>query len=897
MILELHYTESLHQPVAAAFLRGNNVKQWMLEIGRWNVPVSELDCYILPQSIHVTEEGGLFIVFQNPALCKNLDLLEPYYCIDQYIFVPANARLYPEIRNEELRSVLLWELQVFHPTIGLTGFEKKDKVNLADLFRYESNLQTDWSFAHPGIPDRSLFNQILVEQMTPEEIIDAIKESIQPKPLEEIPLKKGEQPSAFEKFLDKIKLILFTGIFSVIEVVVKIIPESSPSNNYQGEGILQKLQSWLQRNMDELQKKRDSEINRLLNMFEENTDEALQYAIPLNSPYLNRGSQSVSDRLTRNPLKFNLGKLGGGDVVDGWNLGDRYYDLRTKYMSAAQKQIEQRDFKKAAYIYAHLMGDYSSAANVLEQGNLYREAAALYKDHLKNTSAAASCLERGGLYTEAIELYKELQQDEKAADLFMKINQPSNAEQYYEKAIISKLKNSDYLDASRVMYEKMDQPERAKIILLDGWNNTNQYEPCLKKFFDIVHVTEAKRTEEIVGLIYTKELPRYKRPGLLNVLEYVNKKHADEAVKEKVQNIAYKIIHEEAEEGNVQLLHSLKRFVPGDLLIGADASRYITNNKKQTFQEDHSKLLHLDQSIKWLKAISHRNQFLAIGTKNGHLQMARGNWYGNFEYYSWSQPVKNYTRFTFINAPYYTNQIYLHSSEGIVINKKELPKNKYFTENLTITCPIWLQNGSPVVTIGEDRNGYKLETINQEVTLHEYLLDGPLIKSTVIKFKGKIYNPSFSSTQCPLIYRNGYYYTFNEKQILLFSNKGRGVAFDLETGIRFVAASDQVHELYLIISTNKGCYIAKPDKEQLNLSKQVFARDYIPNQIVFIGALRFVIAEKKQAVLFEIDNNNVPVLLHFFETHNTIVGVLNGDNRNQFGLLEETGRITICDIV
>ncbi|HLP37079.1 hypothetical protein [Lacibacter sp.] len=897
MILELHYIESLHQPVAAAFLRGNDVKQWMLEIGRWNVPVSELDCYILPQSIHVTDVGGLFVVFKNPALCKKLDLLEPYYCIDQYVFIPANTRLYPEIRNEELRSVLLWELQVFHPTIGLTGFEKKDKVNLADLFSYEQNLQTDWSFAHPGIPDRILFNQILVEQMTPEEIIDAIKESIQPKPLEEIPLKKGEQPSAFEKFLDKIKLILFTGIFSVVEVVVKIIPESSSSNNYEGEGILQKLQSWLHRNMDELQKKRDREINRLLNMFEENTDEALQYAIPLNSPYLNRGSQSVSDRLTRNPLKFNLGKLGGGDVVDGWNLGDRYYDLRTKYMSAAQKQIEQRDFKKAAYIYAHLMGDYSSAANVLEQGNLYREAAALYKDHLKNTSAAASCLERGGLYTEAIELYKELQQDEKAADLFMKINQPSNAEQYYEKAIISKLKNSDYLDASRVMYEKMDQPERAKIILLDGWNNTNQYEPCLKKFFDIVHVTEAKRTEEIVGLIYTKELPRYKRPGLLNVLEYVNKKHADEAVKEKVQNIAYKIIHDEAEEGNVQLLHSLKRFVPGDLLIGADASRYITNNKKQTFQEDHSKLLHLDQSIKWLKAISHRNQFLAIGSKNGHLQMARGNWYGNLEYYSWSQPVKNHTRFTFIHSPYQTNKVYLHSSEGLVVNKKDLPKNKYFTETVHISCPSWLQNNKALALIGEDGYSYLLSEINSELTLQQYSNEGLLKKSTSIRFKTKNFRVSFNSENANLIYKDGHYYTFSDKHIISFSEFGNGYAHDLETGVRLLAAPDPIHEFYLVISTNKGCYVTKPDREELNLHGEVFAQDFIPNQIVFISATRFVLAEKRRAILFEIDSDYEPVLLQQFETHASIVGVLQGNNRNQLALIEETGRITICDIV
>lgn len=899
MILELQHIESSNQSVSGAFLRGSDVRLWLLEIGRWNISTNDLGCYIIPQTVHSTEAAGLFVTFKNAEICKKLDLLEPYYCIAQKIFIPTDTKLYPEVTSEELNTILLWELQVFHPAIGLTGFEKKDQVHLAELFDYGQGLQTDWSFVHPGLPDRPLLMQIMVPQPSSAEIIDAIKESIDAKPLEDIPLKKDSSTTLLGKILDKIKLILFTLIYALITLLEKIFPRSNSShqyNVYEGEGLLQKFQRWLSKNLEELQKKRDKEINRLLDMFDENTDEALQYAIPLDSPYLNRGTQAVSDSLSRNPFNFNLGKLGGGTVVDAWDLGSRYTDLRTKYINAAQKQIELKEFKKAAYVYAHLLGDYHNAANVLEQGNFHREAAALYKDHLKNIPAAASCLERGGLYIEAIELFKELQLDEKTADLYKKINQTSNADEYYKKAVVSKLNNSDYLDASRVINEKMNQPERAKVVLLDGWNNANQYEPCLKKFFDIVQVTEGDKTAEIVSAVYSKEAPRYKRPSLLNVLEYVNKKHADEAVKDKVQKVAFEIMHDEAEEGNVQILQSLKRFVPGDLLIGADANRYVTNRKKNTFEEEPSKSLHLDKNIKWLKAVSHRNQFLAVGIKKGNLHMARGNWYGNFEYYSWNSAIENYTRITFIHAPYHTNQIYLHTSGASTINKKDLPKNKYFTESLTVSCPIWLQKGAPVVAIGEDRDSYKLETIGENVTLHEYSVDGPLKRSTVIKFKDKKYNPSFYSTTSPLVYRDGYYYTFNEKQILLFSKKGNGFAFELETGIRYVAAPDQIHNLYLIISTNKGCYIAKPDKEQLNLNEQVFARDYIPNQIVFIGALRFVLAEKKRAVLFEIDSNNEPVVLQVYDTHNTIVGVLQGNDRNQFGLVEESGRVTICDI-
>ena len=899
MILELRHIERSQQTISGAFLRGSDVRLWLLEISKWNIPTDDLDSYIIPESVHSTEAAGLFVIFKNVEMCRKLDLLEPYYCVAQKIFIPINTILYPEVSTEELNTILLWDLQVFHPSMGLTGFEKKDRVQFDDLFDYGEELQKDWSFAHPGLAHRPTMKQIIVPQLSSAEIIDSIKEVINIKPLEEIPLKKSAN-TLLHSILDKIKLALFLLIYLFLKFFEKILPTGNSPQRYKtsndNEGPLQTLQRWLYKNMEELQKKRDKEINRLMDMFDEDTDKALQFAIPLDSPYLNRGTHSASDTLSRNPFNFDLRKLGGGTATDTWELGSRYTDLRTKYINAAQKQIELKNFKKAAYVYAHLLGDYHNAANVLEQGNFHREAAALYKDHLKNIPAAASCLERGSLYIEAIELYKELHQDEKTADLYKKINQPSNAEEYYEKAIALKLSNNDYLDASRVIHEKMDQPERAKRILLDGWNNANQYEPCLKKYFDIVRVTEADKTGKIISTIYTKESPTYKRPSLLNVLEYVNKKHADETVNEKVKKVAFEIIHDEAEEGNLQILQSLKRFVAGDLLIGADANRYVSNSKTKTFNEEPSKSLHLDQSIKWIKAISHRNQFLAVGVKNGSLYLARGNWYGNFEYYSWSTTVESYTGFTFIHAPYHTNHIYLHSTGEAVINKKELPKNKYFNESLSISCPVWLQKGSPAVAIGKDRDSYKLETINDNVTLHEYTVDGPLKQSTVIKFEGRKHNSSFVSAQSPLIYREGHYYTFSEKQILSFSKNGNGWVFELEAGIRLIAAPDPIHDLYLIISTNKGCYIAKPEKKQLNLNKQVFARDYIPSQVVFIGQLRFILADKRKAVLFEIDNNNEPVMLQSFETHNTIVGVLQGNNRNQFGLLEESGRLTICNI-
>src|SRR6185369_12890361 len=73
--------------------------------------------------------------------------------------------------------------------------------------------------------------------------------------------------------------------------------------------------------------------------------------------------------------------------------------------------------RRAAYIYAELLGDLVSAANAFKQGKLFREAALLYEDHLKNPLEAARCLAEGGLLLEAIELFEKLERWLDVADL------------------------------------------------------------------------------------------------------------------------------------------------------------------------------------------------------------------------------------------------------------------------------------------------------------------------------------------------------------------------------------------------------------------------------------------------------------------------------------------------
>lgn len=896
MKISITYHPSASSPAAAAFIRGEYPHIWLQEISRWDMPVEESECYILPVSMQSVKPAGLFVIFKNASRFTHLELLEPYYCLQGKLYIPLQTQLKPQVSNEELKKLLIWEKQVLHPSIGFVGFEAKDRIGLTSLFLYNNAQEADWSFAHTGIADRPPFHLIQLEQPTAEELMEEIKKQIGQKPLEEIPKEPGDEPGVLGKIGDWLKYGIFSGIYSLATILGKIIPEGSSNPNARSQkGLLQQLQNWIERNMEEIQRRRNSELNRLMKMFDENNPDALQYAIPLDSPYLNRGSAAnPGSQLTRRPTDFNLRNLGGGQAVDYWDMSNYYHDLRTKYLNAAQKEIEQNNFKKAAYIYAHLLGDYPSAAKVLEQGKMYREAAALHKDHLKNERAAAECLERGGLYHEAIDLYTHLGMDEKTGDLYKKLKQDEKASFFYEKYINTKLTNSDFLDAGRVLRQKLNDTERAKTTLLHGWNHSHQSEPCLKEYFDIVLKDEEQHAGNKIKEVYSKHTPKHKRMPFLNVLETMHEKNQDEELKSTLQDLAYEIVHKEADENNVSALHALKRFIPEDKLIGSDASRYAAINRTRPApRSSPAKTFYLDETIKWISAAWHGNQFLVVGIKNGVLHMARGNWYVNLEYYSWENWVEPYTRYTFIESPL-SSQVILHCSHGSAVTRKNLPRNKYFNEALVVDCPAWLHaDGGQCIIIDEDKM-CRLDIKDRSMTLHHYSMEGKLLKSINCKFAGGEQPIGEVASHPSIAYRQGNYYSYKDKYLFCISDNGEAVASKFHTVIRFFATSRNFPVFFIVASSNAGLLLFQPEGGDLCQISDFFSEDLIPLHIVFVENYKFVVAEKKKAYVFEIVNNQRRIT-QVYETQNNIIGVLHTSVRGHFALVEENGKVAMYE--
>ena len=117
----------------------------------------------------------------------------------------------------------------------------------------------------------------------------------------------------------------------------------------------------------------------------------------------------------------------------------------------------------------NLLQDNYRGAKTLEDGELYNEAAVIYLSKLKNKSEAASCFEKGKQYKKAIDLYKELEQKEKVGDLYREVHDVANSNLYYQMVIDDYVKNNQVVKGSLIYRKKMDQPEAAQKILLQGW--------------------------------------------------------------------------------------------------------------------------------------------------------------------------------------------------------------------------------------------------------------------------------------------------------------------------------------------------------------------------------------------------------------------------------------------
>ncbi|TVT41821.1 hypothetical protein FNT36_10385 [Hymenobacter setariae] len=958
MQLTLRYHEQAQRPACAAFLRGTDPAAWLRELGRWQLAASQLSCYLVPESIRSGQLAGLFVVVAEGASLPT-DVLEPYGQVaGQRLYVPVQAGLWPATTPDELQAALLWPRQLLHPSIGLVGFDTIDELDLGTLLDCAPPRPTDWGRAQPGHSPKPRLQQLRVLRPTAAEVLETLQQDVGTAPLTDLPGTAEAQPGPVRQWFEQLRYqlvktclgwvrrqrqgrepssghgfdwgrlfkvlggvvlvavgvlgifaLLSQGSFSsmgivlalVVRMLVKFLdgnkdarPAPAPHFGRPQAAQPGRLEKWLAGNLNALEKKRQNEIERLLRLFNDNPAEALKYAIPLGGPYQNRGTAPPLALLGPRNTSFNLSGLGGGRATDQWDIGDYQHDLRRQYQSAANQELLAGRYAKAAYIHAHLLGDYLAAANALEQGHLFREAAALHKDHLHSPAGAARCLERGGLLLEAAEIYAELTQHEKAGDLYTQLAQPALAARHYERGITLLLDNDDRPAAARLLADKLHAPDRAQQVLLEGWASPKQPEVCLTQYFELASA-QAHDLGAQVQTVFRQHTTSAQQVPLLRVLATVADRHATPELLTASRDIAYEVISTEAAAGNLEPLPLLRHFEPTDRLLAADCSRYTTSQPLRATVARRPATMQLDATIKWKQAASHRHQWVALGVRGEQLHLARGNWYGHLEYYSWAVPLPAETHMELVVDEFQSTTLLVRTSANAALPTLHLPKNKHFAEALTVECPTWLPPWpTRVAVLPTGTAAAQLQ--GDTVLLQRYTATGQLLPA--LTYRLSTAEQSFSGTEYgwpgSLLYYDGKYFTYWQNQMIWLAESGRHRMHILPTEAYQLVRSPYTAELSLAVVSEEGFMRWEPSKPTRNAPwEQLTADDASPSihGLCFVGAAHVVGISINQASLYALGPDGAQ-LVRLIEVPD-LVAVLPTSHRQQFALLASTGRLSL----
>ena len=889
MKLQLKYNQQPQLATRAVIVKGNTPSTWLAIINTWNIPLLQLECYIIPESVHSLEPSGLLVIFPTEALAKKIEYHQAYGILNNQLLIPINASLSPAVTVVDLQKTLLYPRQIFHPTIGLVGFEKEDRLDWGKLLEFKNNTSTDWHFAKKGNPPFAKLRSIRVHQPSVDDVMQSFRDMIDQKSLEDLMGDEdGNGDSSLSDTFSKFGLNILKGGLGALQNLGQGMDGGEGESS--SPGMMGRMQDWVNKNLDELERRRKKELDRLSDLFDKDMDEALKYAIPLDSPYLDRGSADIpSWRLGRRDTDFSLGGLGGGRSVDGWNMDhNRYMELRRKYLEAANKQLELKNYKKAAYIFANLLGDFSSAANALKQGKFYREAAALYKDHLKNIQMAAQCLEEGGLIIEAIDLYIEIKRHEKVGDLFVKLEQYDKAAEHYEICVDMAMKRNDVVDAVRILDKKLNRPKRALTTAFNGWIDSPQSERCLNLYFDMIVKNKIDLSPQIKG-VFENHTPMGRHNSFLNVLTKVNNKYPNKGIESTTRDIAYQIVSAQATQQHQFVnLYQLKNFLPSDRLLSSDISRFTTHQRnKSKPRTTSSGAFQLDKSVRWFTAINYHHQFLALGVSaRNELHLARGNWKGDIEYYAWPHEIHPNDDFRLIADDRYSSYVILHHVNGNkYFSPKQLNPNLYFPEGVKIISPKMMNSPH---AIGWKKNGNiaTINFINQKAQLNEYTTNDILFRSDSIKLFGAPNN--FSEIK----FRDNFYH-FN-----FFGNLLLAVPQvpDLDKlpfqGVKFFEISGYHHPIKIAAATNDEVMISYKDA---NNQPIYFTHQIETIGLKFIGENYLIAIGNHQVAAFDVSGEH-PQFMWEKGFDQKLISVLSISKRGGFGILDEYGKVRMMDL-
>jgi tetratricopeptide (TPR) repeat protein len=558
-------------PIGGLLIRGTSVSTWVSELQRMGLSLTDGPAYPLPGPV-VNSVWGCLVVLPADATVAQPGPNELCQLVDDVLFMPERAALWPALAEGELPALLRNVPYLLHPDIGFV--ELTDSVDWPALLTLPAEQPAEWRTPAEGVYIPTQVRSFRVVPMAPDEALDALAKGVGE--AADTPIHK---PLSWR---ERLKLWLLRLLFRNVPDNGK--PTARPAKPTGLVRWLERLFSSkkpaferLRQDFERLAERNQHQLDQLLKLLRDNPELALRYAIPLDTEGTSRGDNAGGGALFEwsvRWLNFSLlnnpgvGRRGGGAAT----LEDEQFaQLREQYNQTARDLEAHGDYRKAAFVYLKLLKEPHRAAQTLETGKLYQEAAALYLKTLNNKVKAAACYEQGAMLPEAIALYKELNDHEKVGDLYCLLNRRAEAMPHYQTVVDNYVDKQQFVKASLLCRQKMGNPSGAQHLLLSGWRNGQDAFNCLNNYF--ANIADSPVRHTAIETVYQEEVSPANREVFLKVLRYEFEQQPP--FSNRLRDMAYEIIAAEATQ-HPGILAQLAIFSPGNKLIAKDVARYRT---------------------------------------------------------------------------------------------------------------------------------------------------------------------------------------------------------------------------------------------------------------------------------------------------------------------------------
>jgi tetratricopeptide (TPR) repeat protein len=704
--LQLRHEPSSNAVATAWFLPGDSAEAWLTDLGECGLADSSTRLFIVPRSMSDRKPAGALVVPSGGTSPSRRPRGIPCRVIADRLYLPAQAVLFPPVTDAEVRALCPLPLSFFHPALGLSGFEKESTLRIWDLLESPNPRAEEWSFAQAGSPNLSELRVIsLSAPPSIEDIFGEAKEQIGTEPPTDLPPAPDEPAN---DSLTKSTRTFLQGIAKGLAEAMRRLPHTAQRRTW-----VNKVEDWANRQLqginEQLDKIRHKQLRRLLHLFDSDPEAALRHAIPMNA-FAHRGVAPPGGDLGSHSPNFDLSRL-GGQPTDFWHVPPELQEvLRRRYREMADREMQLGRYRRAAYIYAELLGDLVSAANALKQGKHFREAAILYEEHLKNPLEAARCLAEGGLLPEAIDRYQKLSRWLDVAELYERMGDHASATIFVRRMVEERVKEDDILGAAKLVEERLQDIEGALSLLLSAWPASRQASLCMASAFQLLaRLGRHEKAMECVSQIAREQGPAL---PMLDALSGPVRGYPHEQVRHRAADLSRVLIARDLGKPTLSPDHAkhlteyLVQLAPEDRLLVRDANRYLAVKRESAMRARRVtppplpgmkplmlRRFELPRQIEWVALRSQWHWFYALGVTANRLTVVRGIWDGEFQSLSSDcsmQSVKS--GFLFEPTGEREGSVLLKVSGGVEFRTRHFPAlDSFFNATCVIETAAWLK--------------------------------------------------------------------------------------------------------------------------------------------------------------------------------------------------------------